>query len=134
MTNHPGRHATTWLREEYRGRDAELINSKVIGELGAVDPVTVNRWARTYDDFPEAAKEVWTGRRPTRYYVASEVVWWLLHRQPGDQTVAQREARLRAVAADYDAAITELETRLEPMRGVRDQLRAVLDEADTIGP
>jgi hypothetical protein len=106
---------TRWLDETYRGREAELVSVPQIAKMARRDTSTVNVWARTHPHFPTPVKEVIAGPGPTRYYVIGDVAAWLL---------TYRSAVL-------DELMDDLDTEIDRLTSMRDQIRAARQAAIT---
>jgi hypothetical protein len=104
---------TRWLDETYRGREDELVSVPEIAKMAHRDTSTVNVWARRHPHFPAPVKEVITGPGPTRYYVIGDVAVWLLTYR----------------AAVLDDLLVDLNTEIERLTSMRDQIRTARESA-----
>lgn len=122
----------TWLRTEYRGREAELVSGAEVASIARVDRYTVTSWIKRYGHFPDPVKEVRTGRGPTRYFVTREVVRWLIDERPRADAREDEPHQLRIVLAEYDAEIGQMRQRLAHLESVADQIRNTVETGDTM--
>ncbi|GGX51035.1 helix-turn-helix domain-containing protein [Streptomyces noursei] len=68
--------SVTWLRPEYRGREAELINLAAAADLVGVSRSTVSNWAKRHPDFPKVALLTGIGKRRNKYVPKDEFLIW----------------------------------------------------------
>lgn len=116
-----------WLRPEYQDRLEELVAVDEVARIAGANPRSVLNWRRQYEHFPEPVKEEYIGPQPTRYFVAVEVVAWLLEHRPSLRDLEPE--RLRHVLRDYDGEVAELALQLSHLRSVRSQIQRALDPA-----
>ncbi|MGG2460506.1 hypothetical protein ACO0M4_11900 [Streptomyces sp. RGM 3693] len=68
--------SVTWLRPQYKGREAELINLATAADLVSVTRSTVSNWAKRHPDFPKVALLTGIGKRPNKYVPRDEFLIW----------------------------------------------------------
>ncbi|SHN09015.1 hypothetical protein [Streptomyces yunnanensis] len=68
--------SVTWLRPEYKGREAELINLAAAADLVGVTRSAVSNWAKRHPDFPKLALLTGISERPNKYVPKDEFLIW----------------------------------------------------------
>lgn len=118
-----------WLRPEYRDRDEELVTVSEIAEIAGVSPRTVSAWRERHDHFPQLAKEEYSAQERARFFVAVEVVRWLLEHRPTRRD--SEPERLRETMRALDGEIAAKALQLSHLRSVRGQIHEALASTAT---
>ncbi|MFE2289803.1 hypothetical protein [Streptomyces sp. NPDC059452] len=98
--------SVTWLRDEYKGREDELINFAGGAALVGVSRSTVSNWAKRHSDFPKIALLTGIGERRAKYVPLAEFLDFAraqLSKEPGSKTPGPHRpaALIRAEKVDH---------------------------------
>ncbi|PNE43418.1 hypothetical protein [Streptomyces noursei] len=130
-----------WYREEYRGREDELISSAEILELTGYTRGAVSKWRNRHADMPEEVCKKWREREEGKrghgafdqYWVRDEMLPFLEKRLSRAKVHGgDRDARYEVVSVRLREDIEKLEQIAERERNLKDELSRLREEREKI--
>ncbi|MEU7146982.1 hypothetical protein AB0B15_02920 [Streptomyces sp. NPDC045456] len=111
---------THWYREEYKGREDELISRQEVAARTGYSVRTIDKWRTRYDDCPSPVKREWRSEMGT----GGEV--WYVEREINEFTDKRRAAagnrgkkkNTPLDAERYELVPTEIEADAERLRSI----------------